>query len=354
MIGEDRQPPAKKAKSGSKKEGKEKKGRRSRAPTATFKSFALALKLSPFHLHRVFLSVTSLTPGDFNRGAQVLSLQDALGLDSLRERQAAAASVPRDFASTKVLSLKTPELPHLNLDQWSVAKARASLGGVLPSDYSQGCLSVSSLVYTSAETQWGKVSIAFVEDSDKVILNSSSSVPSGSVANVFASSSYDSSFGSSNFGSGSPDAPPPTGSVYLPAPTPLKKSPKRASKGGMASISSEAGVFAIISGEDSEERVLARFPNISPCTTTRNSDWLKAKVAALFSNSEREVQLPQRSITTVRRVKLWKNLKSELQPESEGPGSGRKKEGSGQKKNLKLAGDEEQEQDFDQDEEYDD
>ncbi|SPO41260.1 uncharacterized protein PSFLO_06742 [Pseudozyma flocculosa] len=119
----------------------------------TLKEYAAMARLSPFHFHRTFKAVSSVTPGEYAKACHTLALQDALGIDGHGRREGLdAASI------------------NLALSSWSVRRARRAVGGVSPSVYATGC-SELSMFRTSVDTSFGQVAIAFTEplsDSDKI------------------------------------------------------------------------------------------------------------------------------------------------------------------------------------------
>ncbi|KAN0063812.1 hypothetical protein ACQY0O_003863 [Thecaphora frezii] len=120
----------------------------------TLKEYAAMARLSPFHFHRTFKAVSSVTPGEYAKACHTLALQDTLGLDA----HGCAAGL--DAATIQVA-----------LRSWSVRRARRAVGGVSPSAYASGCRELS-VFRTAVTTRFGEVAIAFTEsisESEKMV-----------------------------------------------------------------------------------------------------------------------------------------------------------------------------------------
>lgn len=112
----------------------------------TLKEYAAMARLSPFHFHRTFKAVSSVTPGEYAKACHTLALQDALGIDNHGKSSGLDA-----ISIASVLS------------SWSIRRARRAVGGISPAAYSAGCMELD-MAYTVAWTAFGKVAIAYTED----------------------------------------------------------------------------------------------------------------------------------------------------------------------------------------------
>ena len=105
-------------------------------------SLAQSAGLSTFHFHRLFKTTTQVTPGDFINACRSLALQDALGQDN---SLTSGMSVDANQSIEK-------------FSCWSSRTARKALGGISPSEYTKGALSVG-IEYCCCDTPCGSVCV---------------------------------------------------------------------------------------------------------------------------------------------------------------------------------------------------
>lgn len=111
---------------------------------STLEALAKAAGLSTFHFHRLFKTITRMTPGEYMNACHSLALQDALGKNHGKDSRSEA----EDLFSREEFS------------RWSVRTARKALGGISPAAYAQGAKGVS-IEYTLSDTAFGRICVAW-------------------------------------------------------------------------------------------------------------------------------------------------------------------------------------------------
>lgn len=106
-------------------------------------ALAQAAGLSMFHFHRLFKTVTLMTPVCYTNACHLLALQDALGMDT------------GDRGSKIPVSLGQQEF-----SRWTPRTARKALGGITPVEYSQGA-ERANIEYTFVDSALGIICIAW-------------------------------------------------------------------------------------------------------------------------------------------------------------------------------------------------
>lgn len=111
---------------------------------STLETLAKAAGLSTFHFHRLFKTITRMTPGEYMNACHSLALQDALGKNHGKDSRTEA----EDLFSREEYS------------RWSARTARKALGGISPAAYAQGAKEVS-IEYTRSDTAFGRMCVAW-------------------------------------------------------------------------------------------------------------------------------------------------------------------------------------------------
>ena len=136
-------------------------------------SLASTAGLSPFHFHRVFKSITLLTPGDVIAACRALALGDCVGMDRAYSAHSACPNM-----KTKATLSASPQDLLAESKKWKPRSARKALGGISPNDYASGCTNHVVQATTITTLYHGTSCIAYIRSTPKNTNTTNS--PSGS------------------------------------------------------------------------------------------------------------------------------------------------------------------------------
>lgn len=195
---------------------------------SNLEALAKAAGLSMFHFHRLFKAVTLMTPVGYTNACHLLSFQDALGMDADHRGGETEA-----------------KLRHHERSCWNPRTARKALGGIPPSEYSQGAEG-ANIEYTIVDSALGIICIAW---SKKKLMKCRCPV----------------------------------------------------------SCKTDVQVHALLIGIDAESRIRKRFP--AAVASNAYSRWLLQCVQELRDEGkDRETELPHSCLPSLRRAKVWSRV----------------------------------------------
>ena len=195
---------------------------------SNLEALAKAAGLSMFHFHRLFKAATLMTPVGYTNACHLLSFQDALGMDADHRGGETEAKFRQHECSC-----------------WNPRAARKALGGIPPSEYSQGAEG-ANIEYTLVDSALGIICVAW---SKKNLMKCRCPV----------------------------------------------------------SCKADVRVHALLIGIDAESRIRKRFPAAG--ASNAYSRWLLQCMQELGNEGkDRETELPHSCLPSLRRAKVWSRI----------------------------------------------